>query len=108
MLVKAGFLLADPGNAVILILLGVERRCFQESHWLIEDGVIAGNGDVVMDRVRKPEVVVGKTRAHPGAAGGVPPVLHVASAELPAGRVQDVRASLRGRGVKQRQDILKL
>ena len=43
---------------------------------------VAGGVEVVRQRERQPQQVVGEMRAHAGAAGRVPPVLHVALGEL--------------------------
>ena len=53
---------------------------------------VAGCRHVLGDDERQPQQIVGATRSQAAAARLVPPVLHVAFAELTAGGAQDVRA----------------
>ena len=56
----------------------------------------------------EPEQVVGDAGAHPGAAGRVPPVLHVALFELARGGAQDLGAGEIGARVEERAHVLQL
>src|SRR5437016_3249907 len=80
----------------------------QKRHSLVEEGAVSSRADVVRDHQRQPEKIVGKARAHPTTRGRMPPVLHVAFLELPAGGAQDLCPLLCWGAVCQRHDVLEL
>ena len=69
--------------------------------WTSRSVTVAGRADVVSDDVRQPEQIVRASRAQSASARFVPPVLHVAFDELPAGRPDQLL--LREVGPRQRQ-----
>ena len=83
-------LLAHGRQVVVLLLVGPQHRGLQERHSLVEQGGIAGRGDVVVDDQRQEVQVVGDARADAAAGRRVPPMLHVALLELPRRRPQDL------------------
>ena len=95
-------------RAVCFVFLSGEERRLQERNTLIQDAGVAGCANVLRDRERQPEEIVGAMRADARAAGRVPPVLHVALDELPRRRQKDVRASQLRRRERQRHDVLQL
>jgi hypothetical protein len=70
--------------------------------------MVAGRARVVSDGVRQPEEIVRAPRAQPASAGFVPPVLHVAFDELPAGRADELRLREVGPRERQRHAVLDL
>ena len=64
--------------------------------------------DISADGIGQPEIVIRDARAHAASDGRMPPVLHVAFAELMGGRAEELFAERRGIGMDQRHRILKL
>ena len=93
---------------VVRFLVGIHRAAFEERHALVEHAGVAGHLHIPAGRVRQPEVIVGAMRAHAAAGGRMPPVLHVAFAELAAGAPQQMLAGGPRRGVEQRRRVLEL
>ena len=104
--VQGGRFARRHGNAVVLHLIGRDRAGLEERQLFLEHRAIPGGAQVVADRVRQPEQVVGAARADPGARMRVPPVLHVSFDELPACRAEHVLATDCRRGVRQGHHVL--
>ena len=101
--------LTRVGWPVGLVLVRREQRRLEERHALVEHAGVAGRAHVLGDDVRQPEQVVGAAGAEPAAARLVPPVLHVAFDELPAGGAQQMCSRARsGRAKRQRHHVLQL
>jgi hypothetical protein len=84
------------------------RSRLEEGHPLVQDLVIPARADILGHDVRQPQQIVGAAGAEPAARRLVPPVLHVAFDELPAGGPQQVRARQIRPREGQRQDVLQL
>ena len=93
---------------VVGFLVGIHRTAFEERRALIEHAGVAGRLHIPAGRVGQPEKIVGAMRAHAAATGRMPPVLHVAFAELAAGRPQQMFTRGPRRGVEQRGRVLEL
>ncbi len=88
-------------DEIALVLVLLQGMSFEEGDDLVENASIAGDLDVLGGREGKPEEIVGDAGPHAGAGLGVPPVLHVALAELTGSGYDDLLASNRRRGVEQ-------
>ena len=107
-LVERGRLVADRRHVVILLLIRAEDGRLQVRDTLVEQGGIAGHGDVVVRDQRQEEQVVGDAGADPGAARRVPPVLDIPFLELPGGRSEDLGPGFLRGPIDQGHDVLKL
>ena len=77
---------------VQVVLIELEERSLQKRDRLVEDGIVGGDGEVAVDRVRQPQPIVGDVRAHATTGRGMPPVLDVAVDELTSGGSKQVLA----------------
>jgi hypothetical protein len=101
-------LLRHGGLEVGLELAGRQRLRLEEGDLLVQDRVVAGDLEVAQRRVGKEEEVVRAARARALAAARVPPVLHVALAELPRGGEQQLGAQQRWVDDSERHRVLQL
>jgi hypothetical protein len=86
------------GQVVVGLLVGLERAAFQEGHRFVQDAGVAAAQRRSGRWPGQPQVVVGKMGAHAAPGGGMPPVLHIAFAELAGGaRSRCSRAAGRAR-----------
>ena len=85
--VQARGLVGANRHVVVGILIGVDRPTFQKAHGLVEDSGIAGGIHVAAHCQGQPEIIVRTVGANAATLGRMPPVLHVAFAEL-AGRAE--------------------
>ena len=69
-------------------VLGPDQAPFEKRNPLVEHAGVADAADVATRHIRQPEEVVGEMGPHAASAGRMPPVLHVAFAELVAGRAE--------------------
>jgi hypothetical protein len=81
---------------------------FDEADHLVEQRCVARHLDVVRRCVGQPQQVVGEMRAHAGAAGHVPPVLHVAFGKLARRVHQNLLAQARRVGEREGHRVLQL
>src|SRR5262245_57664551 len=93
---------------VILLLPWLQHRRGQKRHLLVEEGVMAGDGDVMAYDEGQEQEIVRDACADALAGRRVPPVLHVAFLELPARRPQDLRPRLLRRAVDEGHHVLQL
>ena len=91
-------------------VLGVRRHraALQEGDAFIEQRVLARALDVVRQRERQPQPVIGKMGAHAGAARQVPPMLNVTLRELTRRAGQQLAAKQCGRKAHHRHRVLQL
>jgi len=95
-------------QVIVGLLLRVQLATLQKVQRLVEYAGVAGGEHVVTGRIRQPQVVVGKLRAHAAPAWRMPPVLDVATQELPLGAAQNLLARERRDGVDQGHGVLEL
>ena len=104
--------MADSSRAVRQIVVGfllrLDRPAFEKWNLFVEHAGVRDAGDVAAGGVGQPEIVVGKMRAHAAAGRRMPPMLHVAFAELVRGGAQQMLAGERRLGMHQRHHILQL
>ncbi len=89
---ERGAFKGDLRRGELLVLIVRQRGGVEEGYLSLKDVQIAGRPDVVSDHIREPEEIVGNTRADPGAARFMPPMLDIPLLELPAGGQQDLVA----------------
>ena len=107
-LVQARRFARARGQVVIGVVLGVHRAAVEEVDRLVEHRGIPGAQHVARRSPGQPQVIVRAMRAHAAARGRMPPVLHVAVAELMRRAAQQVLAGEARLGMKQRHDVLQL
>ena len=95
-------------QVVVGVVLGVHRAAVEEVDRLVEHRGIPGAQHVARRSPGQPEVIVRAMRAHAAARGRMPPVLHVAFAELMRRAAQQVLAGEARLGMDQRHDVLQL
>ena len=107
-LVERGGFSGVAWKIVVGFLLGFDRASFEEGDAFVEHAGVVEAEDVAAGGIGEPEVIVGKMRAHAAARGRMPPMLHVAFAELMGGGAEEVFAEETRFGVDQRHAILQL
>ena len=108
MFVERGRFLGAIRQIVIGFLLRLDRPGFEEGNLFVEHAGVGDARDVAAGDVRQPEIVVGKMRAHAAAGRRMPPMLHVAFAELMRGGAQQMLAGEGRLGMHQRHHVLQL
>ena len=108
MLVERGRFLGAIRQIVIRFLFRHDRPGVEKRNLFIEHAGIRDAGDVAAGDVGQPEIVVGKMRAHAAARRRMPPMLHIAFAELMRGGAEQMLAGQGRLGVHQRHHILQL
>ena len=101
-------LCGHPWLEIRLVLPRRESRPVEEGNDLVEESDIAGDFQVVDDRVRQPQQIIGDTGAHAAAGRRMPPVLDVTLDELPRGGPQYLRACDVALRDRERHDVLEL
>src|SRR6185437_2635542 len=81
MLEDGGVLGGGRGLEIGLGLIGCKESATEKRNHLVEQGVIAGDLQVVREGIGEPERVVGDAGANAAAGGRMPPVLDVAGGE---------------------------
>ena len=77
-----------PGLEIQIFLLRRERGTVEKGNDLIEESEIVGDFQVLNDRIRQPEQIIGDPGAHAAAGWRMPPMLDVSLDELPRGGPQ--------------------
>ena len=108
MLEQRGLLIGHHGLEEGLVLARPQHGPFEKRNALVEDGEIAGDLDVMGDRIGQPDAIVGDPRPHALAGMGQPPMLIIALDELPAGGPQEMLADERRPGDRHRHPVLEL
>lgn len=83
-LIERAGLVGVQREVVVAVLVAVHAAPLEERDDLLEDPGVCRRPDVPADRARQEEVVVGDAGSHPPAKEGMPPVLHIPLAKLPA------------------------
>ena len=108
MLVERGRLFGAIRQIVVGFLLRFDRPGFQEGNLFVEHAGVRDTRDVTAGGVRQPQVVVGKMRPHAAPGRGMPPMLHIAFAELMRGGAEQMLAGEGRFGMHQRHHVLQL
>src|SRR5258708_6932064 len=108
MLVERGRLLGAARQVIVRFLFRLERSTFQKGDLLIENAGVPDTRDVATGYVRQPQIVVGNAGAHSAARRWMPPMLHIAFAELIRGRAQKMLARQARCGMHERHHVLQL
>eukprot|EP00825_Cyclidium_porcatum_P015593 TRINITY_DN18937_c0_g2_i1.p2 TRINITY_DN18937_c0_g2~~TRINITY_DN18937_c0_g2_i1.p2 ORF type:complete len:499 (+),score=45.42 TRINITY_DN18937_c0_g2_i1:295-1791(+) len=108
MLVEGPRFAGAPRQVIVGVLLGLDRPGVQIGNRFVQHSGVRQALDVVARHVGQPQVVVGEMGPHPAARGGVPPMLHIALAELARGGAEKMLAGQGGGGVRQSHDVLQL
>ena len=108
MLVERGRLFGAIRQIIVSFLLRLDRPAFEKGNLFVEHAGVGDARDVAAGDVRQPQIVVGKMRAHAAARRGMPPMLHIAFAELMRGGAQQMLAGEGRFGMHQRHHVLQL
>ena len=82
-LVQRGGFVRAVGQVVEGLHLRLDRAGFQEGHRFVEHAGICHTRDIAAGGVGQPQEIVREMGAHTASSGRMPPVLHIAFAELP-------------------------
>ena len=96
------------GLEVVVGLVRPQRGTLEVRHHLVEHRIVAGDREIPVDGVRKPDAVVGDPGPHATARRRVPPVLHVALGELAGGGTKQVLAGQVALGGHESEHVLQL
>ena len=108
MFIKRGRFLRAVRQIVIRFLLRHDRPGFEKGNLFVEHTGVRDTGDVTAGDVRQPEIVVGNMCADAAARRRMPPVLHVAFAELMRGGTKQMFPGESWLSMHQRHHILQL
>ncbi len=98
----------DARDEERVLLVGGQRSSVDERDRYIENRAVAADVDVVRNRMREPDAVVGDPCAYAAAAFRQPPVLHVAFRKLARRRPQQMLARQGRAGDGERHAVLQL
>ncbi len=107
-LIKAGRFGGALRLVVVGLLFRIQLAALQEMHRLVEYARIASRHHIATGRIRQPQIVVGEMGAHALSVGRMPPVLHVALAELAFGATDQLLAGKPRRRMNQCHGVLQL
>ncbi len=88
MLIQAFRAFGLAGQVVVGLVVRVERVACQIGNMFLQHAGVAAAQHIAAGGQRQPQVIVGTMGAHAAPGGRVPPVLHIAFAELSAGAQQ--------------------
>ena len=95
-------------EVVVSLFLPLDRTGLEEGNHLVEHPGVGDARNVAAGDVGQPEEVVGEMGPHAAPRRRMPPMLHVAFAELMGGGAEQMRAREGRLGMHQRQDVLQL
>ena len=108
MLIEAGRFGRALRLVVVRFLFRIQLAALQEMDRLVEHARIAGRQHITTGGIRQPQIVVGEMGAHALSVGRMPPVLHVALAELALGAADQLLAGEPRCRMDQRHGVLQL
>ena len=108
MLVKRGRLFGAIRQIIVRFLLRLDGPAFEKGNLFVQHAGVGNARDVAAGGVRQPQIVIGKMRPHAAPRRRMPPMLHIAFAELMRGGAQQMLAGEGRFGMHQRHHILQL
>src|SRR5678810_587856 len=90
MFIQRGRCFGAMGQVIVRFLFRLKGTAFEKLNRLIEHTGVGNARDVAAGGVRQPEIVIREMSADAPACRGVPPVLHIAFAELMRGGAQEM------------------